>query len=744
MKKTMRSLTALVLALCMVLALAACGGDGQGDAVKGTAKAADDIVNGDFEDTSTGKWVGWTKDDAAFNFRGVVSDEKINGVPMEKSGEYYFSGAKGGNPVMKGTLTSDVFKLGGNGFITFKIGAGKDPEKCYVEFIESDTDAVLAKVGNTDCDGMYIKDHLLTKVVDLSGSIGKKIYIRITDNDDGSDFAYINVDAFKVCQSDADVAAAQAEYEAQIDKYGEKPFVEDETATTIVNGGFEECDLESGVLTGWKLLDGSALTIANVVPTSQYYWTDRAVYGDGNYYLDGSNNGATPENLTGAIRSQKFTLAGDGYITFMMGAGNGGSYVALCDGNTDEELIKVTNDYFSDPALALTLLRMYMDASEYIGRVVYLKVVDANDGSSGGFAFINVDDFRVSLTADDVAALEVEQMEKIQNETYTSASYDDLTSLRNYYSNYPYPVPLQSLTITAYAANQVVDCGAVDVTSYLEGAAASFGSESVTDIAVTKVTTSDGAEITEGFDAVDMTVPGAYTVTYAASYEDRTAESSFSVIAMADHNSVANGGFESGNLAGWTVVAPDTWSVVEGQPAGVISAATYWDQGLPYNQAGDWHLDGWNNGIGEPESWSVRSTNFTLAGSDFISVRMGGAASAVRVYTADGTEIGYYKQTRFSDTNYPHLAQGGSWADMGTYVMDLSAHVGEELYIVLCDEIIDGGWAHAFFDEVVTYYETAPDVASLFDTVTDGHDPANPDDVPGEVQIPWQLAANLD
>ena len=722
MKKSFVKLLSALLILSMVLGLAACGGASNGGS---TTAAASDIVNGDFEEVSEGKWVGWTRHDAAFNFRGVVNNEKIKGAPMEKSGEYYFAGSEGGNPAMRGTLTSDVFKLGGNGFITFKMGGGKDTEKCYVDFFVEGNDAPIAHVVNADCDGLFITEHLITKVVDLSAYVGKNIYIVATDNDDGNDFSWLNLDAFKVCSSEDEVKAAEADYARQIEEFGPRPFEEDETSATIQNGGFE-----NGDLSGWLILDGTALSGAAIVPTSQYYWTDRAVYGEGEYYLDGSNNGAIQESLTGAIRSTKFTLGGDGFITFMMGSGNGGSYVALCDGNTDEELIKQENIYFSDPALALTLLRFYMDASEYIGRVVYLKVVDANDGSNGGFAFINVDDFRVSLTKDEVAALEVEQMEKIQNETYTSASYDDLTSLRNYYSNYPYPVPLQSLTFTAYAENQVVDCGTIDLTAFVAEAAAAYGADSVP-VAITAV----NGEAVADPSAVDMREPGFYTVTYGAEFEGKTAEASFTVVAMADHSTIANGGFESGNLAGWTVESGN-WALVEGQLPGVISAQTYWGEELPYNQAGDYHLDGWNTGIGEPEGWALRSTNFVLGGSGFISVRMGAAAAAVHVYKADGTEIGYYKQTRFADQNFPSLAAGGSWADMGTYVIDLSAYIGEELYIVLADEVIEGGWAHAFFDEVVTFYETAPDYENLVDTVKDGN-------TTDTVDIPWQLAENL-
>jgi len=221
-------------------------------------------------------------------------------------------------------------------------------------------------------------------------------------------------------------------------------------------------------------------------------------------------------------------------------------------------------------------------------------------------------------------------------------------------------------------------------------------------------------------------------VSYAIDRAGRHAEAAFTVFAVTDRGQVYNGGFETGDLSGWKVLT-------EGfnRNAAVVSATSYWGDALPYNQAGGWHLNGWSTGIPESGTWAVQSSVFRLSGSGYISWRMGGKAAAVRVYRADGTQIAYVRQTRFRDVNFPYLSRGGSWADMGTYALDLSAHLGEELYIVLLDEAVEGGWANAFFDEVVTRYDTAPDVAHLADRTNDGGTRA-------PIRIPWRMAADLD
>ncbi|GEM_PF-5514045 len=201
---------------------------------------------------------------------------------------------------------------------------------------------------------------------------------------------------------------------------------------------------------------------------------------------------------------------------------------------------------------------------------------------------------------------------------------------------------------------------------------------------------------------------------------------------------IKNGDFGTGDFSGWTVQK-------EGMTGGIINADTYWGEKLPFNNNG-YFLSGFDTGIAEADSWSVRSSAFTLSGSGYISVRMGGNAAALKIFKADGTLIGTYKPNHFSDANFPFEGDGegkGSWACMRTYFIDLSGHIGEELYLELHDTG-SGAWSHAFFDEVITYYGTAPDIENGYDTVTAPVGREEEEIIYGEVQLKWRIAVKAE
>ena len=116
---------------------------------------------------------------------------------------------------------------------------------------------------------------------------------------------------------------------------------------------------------------------------------------------------------------------------------------------------------------------------------------------------------------------------------------------------------------------------------------------------------------------------------------------------------------------------------------------------------------------------------------------MGGNAAVVKVFKADGTQIAQYSNTEFADKEFPHVEKGGRWATMTTFVADLHEYIGQELYIELHDTK-ESDWGIATFDDIVTYYATAPVVADCYDDVTIYcEDPAGTN-----YEMPWVEAVN--
>ncbi|RBW70859.1 hypothetical protein DS031_04610 [Bacillus taeanensis] len=91
------------------------------------------------------------------------------------------------------------------------------------------------------------------------------------------------------------------------------------------------------------------------------------------------------------MKSSLFRLDGNGTIDFLVGGGQdiNNLYVALVRASDGKELFKATGTNTEE------YRRVKWDASEYLGEVLYIKVVDHH---SGGFGHINVDDFHVLNT----------------------------------------------------------------------------------------------------------------------------------------------------------------------------------------------------------------------------------------------------------------------------------------------------------------------------------------------------------
>ena len=169
------------------------------------------VLNGTFE---TGDLTGWTASNSDKPILGISRDYTWwnECYLFNRAGSFFLSGWEGGE-ANTGTLTSSSFLLDGSGFITYRLGGGKDKDKCHIEFLDADNgDAVLAKTYNQKfkeisksyyyvgapmdlaADEVYAANMVAYKV-DLSAFKGKHIKIRIVD-EATNDWGLLFVDDF--------------------------------------------------------------------------------------------------------------------------------------------------------------------------------------------------------------------------------------------------------------------------------------------------------------------------------------------------------------------------------------------------------------------------------------------------------------------------------------------------------------------------------------------------------------------
>ncbi|WP_419872624.1 GH32 C-terminal domain-containing protein [Candidatus Pristimantibacillus sp. PTI5] len=482
---------------------------------------------------------------------------------------------------------------------------------------------------------------------------------------------------------------------ANIGKTNEKPM----SANEIPNP-----DFESGNLNGWTA-EGDAFSNANVVTDTDWGW-GCCFNKQGTYHVWGAKTG---DALTGTLSSAPFELGGSGDISFLIGGGNDINqlYVALVREEDDQELMKVTNTEWKDDG---TLRRVHMNAEEFVGQQVYMKVVDSH---TGGWGHINVDDFQVLNAPETIENPDFETGNLTGWTTIGTAFAAPVSDVPVFWGSTPFnhhgvyhawgfagaENPDFSDRRTGEMRSTTFRLGGTGKVSFRVG-----GGEDLDKLYVALVNEADdeilfkatggSSTLGEGYRQVEWNASDYLgqklylkVVDYHTGGFGHINVDDFSVYNTQPiiPRELENPGFESGDLTGWTADGDAFSGVITNQAAFGEDAAAFGHEG----EFHAWGLSGGAEGTNaNKRTGSLTSHSFILSGTGNIEFLIGGG---------EDSELLYAALVRASDHAVLMKATGTNSEKYTRVAWDALPYLGEELYVKVVDESKEG---HINFDGI--------------------------------------------
>lgn len=639
------------------------------------------MQNGSLEDGTLGdEDMGWTGMNGGFSEDGTYFGQ----YPVNNDGRYYVGIDKGTE-----TVESPAFVVGGSGWITFKLGSmkpadGDTPRDIYLAIVDAEEKTVLARVRNVLFEDPVAALKLNDYKLDLSQFKGKSVFIRAVDGEVGENFRSLYLDAF-------------------VTWYAAEPA---DTYTDLTHAFWLDAEVA---------FDLAETNTAQVTPV---FLSEGVLSVQYTYAAEVSENGLTADGLAlTAEKSGVYTVT----YTALYGEEEIGSFsVTVTVTNTTQlpEFENETRDYADGEWKAGTAVEVTLP--EDGERFSYSYSVSAGEAS--------IDGRTLTYTPSAAGSVQITVTVTLTDKNYTVID-----------------LPTRSFTVTLNFADSEITL------AYGDSISVAFDVNDA-EIADKEAYTLDFAQY--------LVIPADKTVSYAVTMDEEGIELDgssytlvfaelglneteqefvFAVTATSGGKQLEytvtlrikdtyqyrlyNGGFDL-DLDGWTLDGMLDGAENDAALGGISEETGYWENDpsgvdpLFYNDGK--FFSAYAAGAAEGATGTLRSSNFIVGGSGWITYKLGGAKNIEQVYlevvSADGAKRVTLPNFDWSD-NAGSLVRGCTLVSYRANLLEYGFSFGEEVYLLLTDNGAND-YGLFFLDSVVTYYPVGSEPDDSFNLVS--------------------------